>query len=328
MVGDNNLNSYVKQDINEMERGWKDSFDGDLLVYVDQKGTSPYILKISSDRTGSIVSEEVMKYAEQNSSSLEVMEKVLADIKSMYPAKSYGLVLWSHANGWFPANSSATKSFGDDDGKSMDIAELAKLSGKYDFLIFDACDMMGIEAAYELKYNADYIVASVTEVLAGGFPYDDILEYLFMKNADLVSVCQKFMELYRSYPDTQLQTAALSVVKTGNLDDVAAVSKNLMRKYKGNIADLDLSQIQQYDSDGTALFFDFLDFMEHLAGNDPEIQTLRTRLSSAVIFEDHTPTILDILEIRKSCGLSCYIPGQYQYLDGVYRTTAWYKAVY
>jgi SepF-like predicted cell division protein (DUF552 family) len=329
MVGDNTLNSYIDPDINEMERGWKDSFDGDLIVYVDQKRVAPYILKISSDRTNAIVSKEVMKYSEQNSSSLEVMEQVFTDIKSMYPAKSYGLVFWSHANGWLPAaSSSLTRAFGEDDGESMDITELAKLSGKYDFFIFDACDMMGIETAYELKNNTGYIVASVTEILAGGFPYNDILEYLFMQDADLVSVCEKFMELYRSQKNIERQTAALSVVKTANLDDIATVSENLIQKYKGNIENLDVSQIQKYDSEETTLFFDFLDFMEHLAGNDPELQTLRNHLTSTVIFEDHTPSILDEFEIKRSCGLNCYIPGRHRGYDNAYTLTSWYKTVY
>jgi hypothetical protein len=188
--------------------------------------------------------------------------------------------------------------------------------------------MMGVETAYELKNNADYIVASVTAILAGGFPYNDILEYLFLENANLVSVCRKFMEYYRSYSDVEMQTAALSVVKTGNFDNIAAVSKTLMQKYEGNIENLDVSQIQKYDYDDITLFFDFLDFMEHIAEDDPDLQTLRDYLSSTVIFEDHTPSILDIFEITRSCGLSCYIPGQYKTLDNVYKTTAWYKTVF
>jgi hypothetical protein len=328
MVGDNTLNPYIDTDINEMERGWKDSFDGDLIVYVDQKRVAPYVLKISADRTSAVVSEEVMKYSEQNSSSVEVMDKALADIKSMYPAKSYGLILWSHASGWLPASLNTTRVFGDDNGEYMEITELAELSGKYDFFIFDACDMMGVEVAYELQHNADYIVGSVTEVMGSGFPYNDIMEYLFEENADLIAVCEKFMELYRSYSDVEMQTAALSIVKTGNLDDIASTSKSLIQKYRNDIANLDVSQIQKYDSEKTTLFFDFLDFMENIAGNDPELQTLRNQLSSAVIFEDHTPSILYIFEIKNSCGLSCYIPGQNSSLDYSYKNMSWYKAIY
>jgi SepF-like predicted cell division protein (DUF552 family) len=268
-----------------------------------------------------------MKYSEQDSSSPEVMEQVLADVKSMYPAKSYGLILWSHASGWLPA-SSRTRAFGDDGGKSMDITELAELSGKYDFVMFDACDMMGVETAYELRNNADYIVASVTEVLAGGFPYDDIMQHLFTENADLVAVCREFMKLYRSYADVEMQTAAMSVVRTANIDEVADLSQRLIQKYGDNIATIDVSQIQKYDSEQTTLFFDFLDFMENIAGNDADIQTLRNRLSSTVIFEDHTPSILNEFEIKHSCGLNCYIPGQNRNLDYAYETTSWYKKVY
>ncbi|MDR1130354.1 MAG: hypothetical protein LBK96_05190 [Prevotellaceae bacterium] len=329
MVGDNTLNSYVEEDINEMERGWKNSFDGDLIVYVDQTRVSPYVLKISSDRSTDIVSKEVMKYSEQNSSSIEVMEKVISDIKSMYPAKSYGLVLWSHANGWFPASTSRiSKSFGDDGGASMNIPDLAGLTGKYDFFLFDACDMMGVEPVYELRNNADYIIGSVTEILAGGFPYNDILEFLFEENADLASACRKFMELYRSYSRPDMQTAALSVVKTEDMDNIASVSRSLIQKYRDNIGNIDVSQIQKYDSNDVTLIFDFLDFMENIAGDDPELQTLRRHLQSAVVFEDHTPWILSEFEIKRSCGLSCYIPGQNMNLDYAYRNTSWYKTVY
>jgi hypothetical protein len=326
MVGDNNLDSYIESDINEMERGWEDSYDGNMIVYVDQKRVSPYILEISSDRSNSVVSKEVMKYSEQNSSSIEVMERVLSDIKSMYPAKSYGLIFWSHASGWLPA--STTKVFGDDNGQYMEITDLAKLSGKYDFFIFDACDMMGIEVVYELRNNSDYIVGSVTDILGYSFPYDEISESLFMENADIETACQKFMEYYRSFPDIIMQTAAISIVKTENLEDIALVSRSLIQKYKNNIADVDISEIQKYDSNEITLFFDFLDFMENIAQNDPELQTLRDLLSTAVIFEDHTPTVLNEFEINRSCGLSCYILGQYAGYDYAYKNISWYKAVY
>jgi hypothetical protein len=329
MIGDNTLNSYVNLDINEMEQSWKDSYDGNLIVYVDQTRIAPYALKISADKTNDIASKEIMKYSEQNSSSIKVMEQVIADVKSMYPAKSYGLILWSHANGWFPSGQAAlTKSFGEDDGKSMDIDELSGLSGKYDFIIFDACDMMGIETAYELRRNADYIVGSVTEIMAGGFPYNEILEYLFDENPDLTAVCRKFMALYRSYAYTAMQTAAISAIKTGALDEIAAVSQVLTQRYKANIADVDVSQIQKYDSNETTLIFDFLDFLEHIGGDDPGLQTLRDLLATAVVFEDHTRYILNEFEITKSCGLSCYIPGRNINLDYAYTSTSWYKTVY
>ena len=57
----------------------------------------------------------------------------------------------------------------------MDISELAAAidgSGvRFDYLLFDACFMSSVEALYDLRRAADYIVASPCEVMAHGFPY-------------------------------------------------------------------------------------------------------------------------------------------------------------
>jgi hypothetical protein len=328
MVADNDLNTEVESDINEMERGWN-NYDGNLIVYVDPKRVSPYVLEIKNDRTSAVVSTEVMKYEEQNSCSVEVMAAVLDDIKKMYPAKSYGLILWSHASGWLPSTKPpSTKSFGIDGDENMEITELAKLPGKYDFFLFDACNMMGVEVMFELRHNADFIVGSAAEILVGGFPYHEILEFLFTENADLVSVSQKFMAYYRAFADKAMQSAVMSVIKTANIDDLTAVSQRLIRNHKDNIASIDLSAIQKYDSESITLFYDFQDFMENISGNDPDLETFRRLLQSVVIFKDYTPTMLNVFEIKRSCGLNCYIPGRVANYDNAYKNMEWYKATY
>jgi hypothetical protein len=331
IIADNTLNTEVEPDINEMERGW-DNYDGNLIVYVDQKKLTPYVLEIKSDRSNTVVSPKVMEYEEQNSCSVNVMAKVLADIKEMYPAKSYGLILWSHASGWLPATATpaapSTRVFGEDSSETMEIAELAKLPGKYDFFIFDACNMTGIESVFELRHNADYIVGSASEILGGGFPYNEISEFLFKENADLVSVSQKFMSYYRSFTDKAMQSAVLSVIKTDSLDNLAAVSRRLIQRHKDNIADIDLSEIQKYDSHATTLFHDFQDFIESISGNDSDLEAFRRLLQSIVVFKDYTPTMLNIFEIKRSCGLNCYIPGRFTNYDIAYKNMEWYKATY
>jgi hypothetical protein len=326
IIGDNDLNTEVEPDINEMERGWND-YDGNLIVYVDKKRVAPYVLEIKNDRSTAVVSPEVMQYEEQNSCSVEVMAKVLDDIKKMYPAKSYGIIFWSHASGWLPAEAPLTKAFGLDGNENMEIPELAKLPGKYDFFLFDACNMMGIEVAFELRHNADFIVGSAAEILAGGFPYNEILEFLFKENADLVSVAQKFMSYYRSFADKAMQSAVLSVIKTADLDDLAAVSQRLIQNHKENIAGIDLSTIQKYDSESITLFHDFQDFIESISGDDPDLEAFRRLLQSVVVFKDFTPSMLNIFEIKRSCGLNCYIPGRVPIYDIAYKNMEWGRVV-
>ena len=76
----------------------------------------------------------------------------------------------------------------------MEITELNEaLEGfHFDFMLFDACYMSGIECAYELKDKTDYLLGSPTEVLARGFPYEDFLPALFKENADLELVTKSF----------------------------------------------------------------------------------------------------------------------------------------
>jgi hypothetical protein len=323
MVADNSLNSQVDKDLNEMELGWDKTNNGRLVVYVDQSRKTPYVLEIVPDRTSGVVSPEVIKYGEQNSCSIEVMNKVLSDIKQRYPAKSYGLILWSHASGWLPAPSPTTRVFGEDGNNTMEIYDLAKLSGKYEFIAFDACNMSGIEVVYELRNCTEYLLASVTEVLEGGFPYDRIISHLFKPKADIVAVAQEFMTYYRNY---YYPAGAMTVTDVRKINELAAITASIIKKYGAAIADIDLSAIQKYEKE--LIFFDFKDYIEAIAGNTPEWQSFVAALNAAVIFEDHTPQILDIAEIQRSCGLNCYIPGHYPALDFYYQRIEWFNRVY
>ena len=47
-----------------------------------------------------------------------------------------------------------------------------------DILAFDACDMGILEAAFEFRGRADFMVASQELVWQDGYPYDDILAAL------------------------------------------------------------------------------------------------------------------------------------------------------
>ena len=87
----------------------------------------------------------------------------------------------------------------------MDISELAAAidgSGvRFDYLLFDACFMSSVEALYDLRRAADYIVASPCEVMAHGFPYDTVIPSLFADDGaryDLAAACRNVRILQRS----------------------------------------------------------------------------------------------------------------------------------
>ena len=46
-------------------------------------------------------------YDFDNSTNPSTLNTVLIDAKMLSPSKQYGLILWSHATGWLPANLSS-----------------------------------------------------------------------------------------------------------------------------------------------------------------------------------------------------------------------------
>src|SRR3546814_12433141 len=97
----NNLESYAMDNINQMEKAITGK-DQQLLVYIDVRGKTPRVLKITHDTSAEIVSPAVINYANHNSARAAELKQELADIRAAYPAAYYGLIMWSHANSCKP----------------------------------------------------------------------------------------------------------------------------------------------------------------------------------------------------------------------------------
>ena len=122
---------------------------------------------------------------------------ILKRVKQEAPAKNYSLIVGCHGMGWIPGKPSTrltrsvaspierdietdlvgppTRWFGGGDYQT-DISTLAKGIedsgiGKFQYILFDDCNMTGVEVAYELRDATHYIVGCPTEILAYGMPY-------------------------------------------------------------------------------------------------------------------------------------------------------------
>ena len=91
--------------------------------------------------------------------------------KKEYPAKYYFLVLWGHAYGL---------GFGRSHNRAITMSDLREcLKGqKLDVIGANACAMSYVEAAYELRNTADYLVASQISVPFVGWPYESVLKQI------------------------------------------------------------------------------------------------------------------------------------------------------
>ena len=132
MAADNNLSSLANQDFKELKEGSKQLNDRqNLIVFLDNGDNDvdlhPFIARI---KNGVVVDSIAING--DNTADPAVLEEILDYTLMTYPAKSYGLVLWGHADGWLISNDSVayTRAYGVDTGQSksywMNIPSMAR----------------------------------------------------------------------------------------------------------------------------------------------------------------------------------------------------------
>lgn len=327
LAANNNLVEDANNNMEQMEEAIGD-IDGDLIVYAKLPYTPPKLYHISKEEG----TKEIKTYNSHNSSHPAVLEQVIADTKALYPASTYGLVLWSHATGWVPPDIGTIKlkSFGDDNGSHMDIKDLnGALPNDFDFIMFDACSMASVEVLYEVKDKAKYFIVSPGEVISNGMPYDKIINDLFSRHeGSYNTVANKYYQHYNEMSGRH-RSATVSVIDAAGLENLAQKTKTIIGSQEPIYEDYNRDQIQRMDFDPTNVLiaFDFQDFMEQNYGDSQLYSVLPDAIENTVLFEAHTPEFNGV-PILKHSGLSCYIPHEdnEQRVHAYYRTLKWYTA--
>ena len=336
-AADNNLSGSVGGDIAAMEEGLlhTDMHNGNLLVYVDKKGQSPQLLRLVQEGD-SIRRELIEEYAiDHASATAERLHQVLQQVTDTYPSDRYGLVLWSHGTAWLPSDyKNYLRSFGTDTGNHfMSVNDLTAALSDYhfDFLLFDACYMASLEVAYALRHCTDYLIASPTEVLADGFPYQLFMQDLFTPEANVVDIATQFYTYYQSSYGT------VSVTKTAELVDLATACRAIFqRKSEEELFAVPIQELQimEYLTGNVHALYDCADYMRQLA-TDAQYEEFQSCLDRAVIYKATTPKSAyayaygTYLPINRFSGLSIYVPqAELAELNSWYQQLEWYQAVY
>ncbi len=266
-----------------------------------------------------------------------VMEEVFTDMQTVAPSDSYGLILGSHASGWMKGTSVPTKAFGDDDGYNIDIPDLADVlknsfSEKLDFVLFDACMMGTAEVGYELRETTSYCIASVMETPVYGFPYDQILPYLYSENVDYSAVCHEFI----SFNKTKDAWGTCAVMDCSQMENLASAVKAKLSEWQDALSSVSMQNVQQYGVNSYKYFsYDVLDFFRELGRKSGVVKTtdlneaiasVQSALNQAVIAKDCLSGVdydFEGLTIdgTRFCGIGMYIPGEYNRY--VANKTAW-----
>lgn len=239
-VAANNLQTNLKYDSLEITVAGPqlDLTNNKVLMYsVVNSGVCLLQELQKNSRTGKYEFVTVTDFPEEPlSTSGERISEVMEYVSANYDYQKMGLVLWSHADGWLPWFAGSTpsysrkKSFGWDnfDGATYktNITELAEAipAGMFDFIWFDCCYMANIETIYQLREKTDYIVGSVLEIASDGMPYNLTMPYLLQKNADLENAAFALFSFY----DRNNVPVSVSIIKTGELEQLAEVAKTII----------------------------------------------------------------------------------------------------
>ena len=308
VAGDNNLTSrynFFELDLKQMIEGSKNvSAGNNLLCFVDVYGQRPYLMKVEN---GDTLRVHTFK-EEMKSSDPATLQTAMNWMKENYPALSYGLVLWGHADGWViweqTAASRQRRAYGQDkvDGEQwMNIPDMARTLETFcqgqplRFIFADCCCFQCVESDYELRNVADYIIASAAEIPGEGAPYKTVVPALFSQRTDFYQlVCDAYFEqvcevekLVAQYTKYQ---EPLSVVKTSAMEPLAQATKQALKQTfepidsEGNGYPNVSGLIYYYDQ----TLFDMNDVLQRFA--TPEVYNeWKQTFDQAVAYKTYTP---------------------------------------
>ena len=363
MVADNTMSAFVKRDIDEIKTGFAnagiDVSKNNLLIYLDDYSANPTIYRLKRDSKGTVTDEIIYEYySDHDSASPEVIKDVINKVKSDCPAQKYGFVYWSHGEGWvpYPLPTRSVKPMAGTELKWIGIdvtrtsipdltSALTAFGSKLDFLMLDACFMLTVETAYELRNQTETVISSPTEIPGPGAPYDVIVPKMFDSNA-AEGIVKCYYDYYAAtydesaYNTNTLWTGGVSIgyVKTSALENLAKVTKKALAKHIDfNLPDLK-SKVLNYDkrnksSSSYIGYYDLYGVMEYLLPAS-EFTTWKAAYSPAMASFLTTPknysSFANLFSMTGANGLSIYLPITDSKIgtsgmDEENHNTAWYK---
>ena len=346
-----NLSAAITEDINEMCAGMLPTLSSTdvFVVYSHTRPTEadpnqcPVLFRAWRDPSGTAHRDTLKVYPQSDiSSSPDVMHKVLTDIKDLYPAPHYGLMISSHGLGWLPRGyvestdhsttfSTSTKELCIESiaGSGIDIDRLpGAIPMKLDYILMDTCLMGCVEVAYELRDKCDKLLFSPTEILSDGMVYTTMAALLTnVATPSLKTIAKEYFDHYQSQTGLY-QSATITLVDCTKLVALADVCKSLTSTYRTQIEGLDPDSVQAYFyNESTHFFFDLKDIYVQAGATGEEIAALDAALKDAVIYYAATDNFFN-LRLERVCGLSMYLPyASHKKLNKFYKELSWNKSI-
>lgn len=341
MAADNNLNEYINDDLNEMQRVGS-TYNLNLLVHLNTR------LHQQEKVTKKLVVHKgyIEQYGTDKMKDSGDPETLISACKwalKHYPAEQFVLVLWNHGSGSINRTISRSVCYDDTTGNYLTDYKLVQaleqviqvLGKKIDIIAFDACLMADLEIAYAIKNYAHYMVASQETIPGTGFGYDYALEdaakkwvHPYQLTKMIVHAYEKeYAKITNNYTLSAINLAKLDLL-TANTNRIAeqltkALHKNYTETYK--YIRYCIRRATRFDKKYVDMFDFYSILIKHLSNitSDPLIRnTLSELLEEGLNLL--TNSIIDYVHgdsYPNSHGLSIYFDRKQ--LDQTYPTTIW-----
>lgn len=345
-VASNNLRSSLDRDIDEIKEALRNTPSASVLVYEardqyiygEYVRSNPQLKRYYSE--GTEAKEEILKEypASVASTDPQRMSEVIDDAASIAGASLKGLILWSHALGWQPANNKASgkkRSFGLDIRDKMDIDLLADAipDAGFEYIWMDCCYMSSIEVIYQLRKKARYYIGYPTEILSAGLPYDRVIPLLLRDNPDIRKAAEKAFGFYNSFDDYR-RSMTIAVSDLSRIEEAADAAAEIMRSF----SPVDTEGMQRYSRFDQGPYFDLGEYLSKMASfaddKDKLIKRLNSALSGMVVFKAATPSFLPeqhgfMIREESFSGISAHAFAENgSHDEEFYKTLDWYKRVF
>lgn len=248
--------------------------------------------------------EVIAAYSTQNSVDVDIMKNIFTTAFSQYPADSYGVVFWSHGDGWLPYKNPSTRWWGQDTSsgdRRMNIPELNEalsIAPHFDFIVFDACYMQSVEVIYQLRDRADYFIGSPTEIPGPGAPYEAVVPALFSQNKPEINIANSYYTVYAGKYNNGIGNSnqnwtggvSISVVKSSELPALATATRDVLQTATSiqQSRDIDITDILCYDPFREENYHDLMGLMQKVQENTQAFDYYEVAYKNAVIWKNTT----------------------------------------
>lgn len=224
MNGDNNLESLLVSELNQMEIVGSTPAVNVLVLFAQQSTNDAKVYYVAH---GSLTTEA--DWGPTDMGNPESLQKFIVYVGTNFPAQHYALVLNDHGGGFQGVSWDYLHGYAHISMSGLKTA-LGSSGIHFDLIAFDACLMAMVEVAYQIRGYADYMTASAEEELVSAWNYQAVLRDLI--NDPQMPGRELSIDVVKEYSNGQFSwwaAATESAIDLSRVSDVASAVSDFAR---------------------------------------------------------------------------------------------------